>query len=174
MQSPNLDSVFEAHPVLPHRRDSATDAQCFCGSDSAWDSCTLYLLLNWLPTLLIARGLSHPQAAAAQIGFNVGGTIANSVHQPLDRYALAPRRRRNHFRIDTLHPGTARAAFAIRTVPDRRHRSARRRCSRLLSPIISSTRSRPLFTRPRLAAWAWGQRSVWGASARLPARSWLA
>ncbi|HEY6619634.1 MAG TPA: MFS transporter [Steroidobacteraceae bacterium] len=37
---------------------------------------TLYLLLNWLPTLLIARGLSHSQAAAAQIGFNVGGTIA--------------------------------------------------------------------------------------------------
>lgn len=37
---------------------------------------TLYLLLNWLPTLLIARGLSHSQAAAAQIGFNIGGTIA--------------------------------------------------------------------------------------------------
>lgn len=26
---------------------------------------TLYLLLNWLPTLLVARGLSHSQAAAA-------------------------------------------------------------------------------------------------------------
>jgi AAHS family 3-hydroxyphenylpropionic acid transporter len=37
---------------------------------------TLYLLLNWLPTLLIARGLSHSQAAAAQIGFNIGGAIA--------------------------------------------------------------------------------------------------
>lgn len=37
---------------------------------------TLYLLLNWLPTLLVARGLSHSQAAAAQIGFNVGGTTA--------------------------------------------------------------------------------------------------
>ena len=37
---------------------------------------TLYLLLNWLPTLLIARGLSHSQAAAAQIGFNIGGTMA--------------------------------------------------------------------------------------------------
>jgi AAHS family 3-hydroxyphenylpropionic acid transporter len=37
---------------------------------------TLYLLLNWLPTLLVARGLSHSQAAAAQIGFNVGGAIA--------------------------------------------------------------------------------------------------
>ena len=37
---------------------------------------TLYLLLNWLPTLLVARGLSHSQAAAAQIGFNVGGATA--------------------------------------------------------------------------------------------------
>jgi AAHS family 3-hydroxyphenylpropionic acid transporter len=37
---------------------------------------TLYLLLNWLPTLLVARGLSRAQAAAAQIGFNVGGAFA--------------------------------------------------------------------------------------------------
>ena len=37
---------------------------------------TLYLLLNWLPTLLVARGLSHSQAAAAQIGFNVAGAMA--------------------------------------------------------------------------------------------------
>jgi AAHS family 3-hydroxyphenylpropionic acid transporter len=34
---------------------------------------TVYLLLNWLPTLLVSRGLDHAQAAAAQIGFNVGG-----------------------------------------------------------------------------------------------------
>jgi AAHS family 3-hydroxyphenylpropionic acid transporter len=37
---------------------------------------TLYLLLNWLPTLLVARGLARSQAAAAQIGFNLGGTVA--------------------------------------------------------------------------------------------------
>jgi AAHS family 3-hydroxyphenylpropionic acid transporter len=38
---------------------------------------TLYLLLNWLPTLLIQSGLTtRPQAAAVQIGFNVGGAIA--------------------------------------------------------------------------------------------------
>jgi AAHS family 3-hydroxyphenylpropionic acid transporter len=36
----------------------------------------LYLLLNWLPTLLISDGLTRPQAAAAQIGFNVGGALA--------------------------------------------------------------------------------------------------
>ena len=33
----------------------------------------LYLLLNWLPTLLEGRGMSRGQAAGAQIGFNLGG-----------------------------------------------------------------------------------------------------
>jgi MFS transporter, AAHS family, 3-hydroxyphenylpropionic acid transporter len=37
---------------------------------------TLYLLLNWLPTLLVRRGLSREQAATAQIGFNLGGAFA--------------------------------------------------------------------------------------------------
>jgi MFS transporter, AAHS family, 3-hydroxyphenylpropionic acid transporter len=37
---------------------------------------TLFLLLNWLPTLLVASGLSKAQAASAQIGFNVGGSLA--------------------------------------------------------------------------------------------------
>ena len=38
---------------------------------------TLYLLLNWLPTLLIqSRLTTRPQAAAVQIGFNIGGAIA--------------------------------------------------------------------------------------------------
>jgi MFS transporter, AAHS family, 3-hydroxyphenylpropionic acid transporter len=36
----------------------------------------LYLLLNWLPTLVVGRGLSHAQASAAQIGFNIGGAAA--------------------------------------------------------------------------------------------------
>jgi AAHS family 3-hydroxyphenylpropionic acid transporter len=35
---------------------------------------TLHLMLNWLPLLLIAQGLSKDQAAMAQIGFNVGGS----------------------------------------------------------------------------------------------------
>jgi MFS transporter, AAHS family, 3-hydroxyphenylpropionic acid transporter len=37
---------------------------------------TLYLLLNWLPTLLLGYGLTKPQAAVAQIAFNLGGGIA--------------------------------------------------------------------------------------------------
>ncbi len=37
---------------------------------------TLHLMLNWLPLLLQARGLSKSQAALAQIGFNVGGAAA--------------------------------------------------------------------------------------------------
>lgn len=38
---------------------------------------TLYLLLNWLPTLLEGRGLTKTQAAGAQIGFNVGGAVCS-------------------------------------------------------------------------------------------------
>jgi MFS transporter, AAHS family, 3-hydroxyphenylpropionic acid transporter len=37
---------------------------------------TLYLLLNWLPTLMIGRGTSASWAAAAQIAFNAGGAAA--------------------------------------------------------------------------------------------------
>ncbi len=36
----------------------------------------LYLLLNWLPTLLASNGLSRAEAAGAQIGFNIGGSLA--------------------------------------------------------------------------------------------------
>ena len=36
----------------------------------------LYLLLSWLPTLLVGNGMSKPQAAGAQIAFNVGGGLA--------------------------------------------------------------------------------------------------
>ena len=36
----------------------------------------LYLLLNWLPTLLVTDGMTRVQAAGAQIGFNVGGALA--------------------------------------------------------------------------------------------------
>jgi AAHS family 3-hydroxyphenylpropionic acid transporter len=37
---------------------------------------TLYLLLNWLPTLMVESGLSVHAAGLAQIGFNVGGALA--------------------------------------------------------------------------------------------------
>jgi AAHS family 3-hydroxyphenylpropionic acid transporter len=36
----------------------------------------LYLLLNWLPTLLQGYGFSRAEAAGAQIGFNIGGAVA--------------------------------------------------------------------------------------------------
>ena len=35
---------------------------------------TLHLMLNWLPLLLTAQGLTKSQAAMAQVGFNVGGS----------------------------------------------------------------------------------------------------
>lgn len=37
---------------------------------------TLYLLLNWLPTLLLSNGLGKHQVSLAQIAFNLGGAIA--------------------------------------------------------------------------------------------------
>jgi AAHS family 3-hydroxyphenylpropionic acid transporter len=36
---------------------------------------TLFLLLNWLPTLLLGNGFTKTQAAAAQVLFNVGGAL---------------------------------------------------------------------------------------------------
>ncbi len=36
----------------------------------------LYLLLNWLPTLLVSDGFTRVQASAAQIGFNLGGVLS--------------------------------------------------------------------------------------------------
>ena len=38
---------------------------------------TLYLLLNWLPTLLANSGLSKPSVAVAMIGFNLGGCLSS-------------------------------------------------------------------------------------------------
>lgn len=35
-----------------------------------------YLLLSWLPTMMIGNGLTKPQAGMAQLGFNIGGAIA--------------------------------------------------------------------------------------------------
>jgi MFS transporter, AAHS family, 3-hydroxyphenylpropionic acid transporter len=36
----------------------------------------LYLLLNWLPTLMVSDGFTRVQAAGAQIGFNLGGVLS--------------------------------------------------------------------------------------------------
>jgi AAHS family 3-hydroxyphenylpropionic acid transporter len=49
----------------------------------------LYLLLNWLPTLLVSLGFTRTQAAAAQIGFNLGGVFSAM----LIGYLLGTRRR---------------------------------------------------------------------------------
>jgi MFS transporter, AAHS family, 3-hydroxyphenylpropionic acid transporter len=36
----------------------------------------LYLLLNWLPTLMVSDGFTRVQAGGAQIGFNLGGVLS--------------------------------------------------------------------------------------------------
>lgn len=47
-----------------------------------WVACfftltVLYMLLNWLPSLLIGQGFSRPQASAVQILFNLGGAAGS-------------------------------------------------------------------------------------------------
>ena len=39
----------------------------------------LYLLLNWLPSLLISRGLSKPLAGGVQMAFNIGGVVGSAL-----------------------------------------------------------------------------------------------
>ena len=39
----------------------------------------LYLLLNWLPTLLVSRGLSRAVASEVQIAFNLGGAVGSAL-----------------------------------------------------------------------------------------------
>lgn len=38
---------------------------------------TMYILLNWLPTLLVDKGLTRPEAALVQVSFNVFGACAS-------------------------------------------------------------------------------------------------
>lgn len=47
-----------------------------------WVACfftltVLYMLLNWLPSLLIGQGFTRPQASAVQILFNLGGAVGS-------------------------------------------------------------------------------------------------
>jgi len=39
----------------------------------------VYLLLNWLPALLVSRGFSRPEASLVQIAFNLGGALGSVV-----------------------------------------------------------------------------------------------
>ncbi len=50
---------------------------------------TMYLLLNWLPTLLIGRGLSRPEASLVQVSFNVLGAMASfATGYAMDKWSL--------------------------------------------------------------------------------------
>jgi AAHS family 3-hydroxyphenylpropionic acid transporter len=50
---------------------------------------TMYILLNWLPTLLVDKGLSKPEASLVQLSFNVFGAAASVLTGVLmDRLSL--------------------------------------------------------------------------------------
>lgn len=50
---------------------------------------TMYVLLNWLPSLMVSRGLSRPSASWVQMAFNVCGALASAVTgMTMDRLPL--------------------------------------------------------------------------------------
>jgi AAHS family 3-hydroxyphenylpropionic acid transporter len=50
---------------------------------------TMYLLLNWLPTLLVSRGMSKPDASLVQLSFNLFGALASvGTGLMMDRFSL--------------------------------------------------------------------------------------
>jgi MFS family permease len=50
---------------------------------------TMYLLLNWLPTLLVSRGMSKPDASLVQLSFNLFGALASvCTGLMMDRFSL--------------------------------------------------------------------------------------
>ncbi|WP_044873128.1 3-(3-hydroxy-phenyl)propionate transporter MhpT [Pseudomonas sp. LFM046] len=51
----------------------------------------MYMLLNWLPSLLLDLGFSKPQAGVVQMAFNIGGAIGSLAGGVLlDRYSRRP------------------------------------------------------------------------------------
>jgi len=47
----------------------------------------LYLLLNWLPVLLVSKGYSKPEAAMVALSFTVGGVLGSLIIGRLARQA---------------------------------------------------------------------------------------
>ncbi|CAH2603930.1 3-(3-hydroxy-phenyl)propionate transporter [Rhodovastum atsumiense] len=62
--------LFEQSPVL-------VTLLLWCAS--FFGLLVVYLLLNWLPALLVTRGFSQSEAALVQIGFNLGGAAGSLV-----------------------------------------------------------------------------------------------
>lgn len=74
LQGRSLGLGAVTHELLGQRRGVSTVllwGACFCTLT------VLYMLLNWLPTLLIERGLSRLDTAAIQVLFNVGGVAGS-------------------------------------------------------------------------------------------------
>ncbi|MEK1938939.1 MAG: 3-(3-hydroxy-phenyl)propionate transporter MhpT [Pseudomonas sp.] len=74
LQGRSLGVGAVTHELLGQRRGVSTVllwGACFCTLT------VLYMLLNWLPTLLIERGLSRLDTAAIQVLFNVGGVAGS-------------------------------------------------------------------------------------------------
>ena len=74
VRSASLPLAVVTHALLGPQRAASTLllwGACFCTLT------VLYMLLNWLPTLLIERGLSRLDTAAIQVLFNIGGVVGS-------------------------------------------------------------------------------------------------
>lgn len=86
-ESPDFTALRAAHPNAPDNSLRVGSFMQILAPGRALQSLllwisfflaliVLYLLLNWLPTLLRDNGMSGRQAAFAQIAFNIGGALA--------------------------------------------------------------------------------------------------
>jgi AAHS family 3-hydroxyphenylpropionic acid transporter len=71
----------------------------------------LYLLLGWLPSLMISRGLTRPQASTVQMAFNLCGALGSIVT------GLALDRGRRPITITAVFASTALALGYLASVP---------------------------------------------------------
>jgi AAHS family 3-hydroxyphenylpropionic acid transporter len=96
------ESASFRHQAASHAPADRRIGGLFAGSARAstlllWVACfftltVLYMLLNWLPSLLIGQGYTRPQAGIVQIFFNIGGAAGSVLSGRLvdrDRAGLA-------------------------------------------------------------------------------------
>lgn len=84
-ESRQLQAAKASHPAEPARsgflfalfQENRTARTLLLWTAFFLSLLTLYILLNWLPTLLIGKGLSRPEASLVQLSFNVFGAAAS-------------------------------------------------------------------------------------------------
>ncbi|MFC5460516.1 3-(3-hydroxy-phenyl)propionate transporter MhpT, partial [Massilia niabensis] len=81
-ESPSFRQQGTLHAHGDRRVSGLFDKPVLGSTMLLWAACfftltVLYMLLNWLPSLLIGQGYSRPQAGIVQILFNIGGAAGS-------------------------------------------------------------------------------------------------